>query len=123
MNPLLLSVLNDHRIEFSHTNHRLSSSRGVRARLAGKTEPGLCEQAVAGKGTNGTFGLNSSEQPRELCVRLASTHKGGIWCLSKRVGERQVYMVVEGCGTLNEVFEVTDRFISANSILSNSIVL
>jgi len=41
-----------------------------------------------------------SSQQTDICVRLGSAHRGGIWAVARRFGGREVYILVEGCNTL-----------------------
>lgn len=47
--------------------------------------------------------FHRSPQQSDICVRVGSAHRGGLWALARRFGDREVYLIVEGCNTLNEV--------------------
>ena len=39
----------------------------------------------------------------EICLRLRTAQRGGRWVLGRRLGDRQLYLSVDGCATLNEM--------------------
>jgi len=41
----------------------------------------------------------------EACIRVASLKKGGIWAIGRRLGDRYMFLIVEGCATLNEMYD------------------
>ena len=41
----------------------------------------------------------------EACIRVASLKKGGIWAIGRRLGDRYMFLVIEGCATLNEMYD------------------
>jgi hypothetical protein len=45
----------------------------------------------------------------EICLRIGSAHRGGLWAVAKRFGDREVYIILEGCHTLNEMQELLGR--------------
>ena len=46
----------------------------------------------------------------DLCTRIGSSSvKGGIWGVARRFGDREVYVLIEDCGTLNEMHESIKR--------------
>ena len=65
-------------------------------------EPGVIRaindlrEALSGKHSRGP-GIS------EACLRVTSMPHGGVWVVGRRLGERVVFFIVEGCGTLNEM--------------------
>ncbi len=47
----------------------------------------------------------SAGQAVEVCLRLSTAQRGGMWVLARRLGDRHLYTVVEGCSTLNELHD------------------
>ena len=46
----------------------------------------------------------------EHCTRLTSSSiRGGIWGVARRFGDREVYMILEGCATLNEMNDLVSK--------------
>ena len=41
----------------------------------------------------------------EACIRVASLKKGGIWAIGRKLGDRYMFLVIEGCATLNEMYD------------------
>ena len=39
----------------------------------------------------------------EGCLRVTATALGGVWVVGRRLGDRHVFIIVEGCATLNEM--------------------
>jgi hypothetical protein len=41
----------------------------------------------------------------EACIRVAALKKGGIWAVGRKLGDRYMFLVIEGCATLNEMYD------------------
>jgi hypothetical protein len=55
---------------------------------------------------------------QEACLRVTSAFRGGIWVLGRRLGDRHIVFVLEGCSTLNDVHEGVNRVMTM-SFLGN----
>jgi hypothetical protein len=45
----------------------------------------------------------------EVCIRLSTAQRGGKWMIARCLGDRHVYLIVEGCATLNEMQDVVKQ--------------
>lgn len=52
----------------------------------------------------------------EACIRVASLKKGGIWAIGRKLGDRYMFLVVEGCATLNEMYDQVNLTTGMNII-------
>jgi len=41
----------------------------------------------------------------EACLRVSTMHRGGVWCVGRRFGGRFLFLVVDACSTLNDLYE------------------
>jgi hypothetical protein len=55
-------------------------------------------------GNLGNLGNLRHKAPCEVCLRVATAQRGGVWVTGRRLGERYLYMVVERCATMNEMY-------------------
>lgn len=46
---------------------------------------------------------------RESCTRVSAVEGGGRWVFGRVRGQRRVFVLVEGCGTLNEMYTVINE--------------
>lgn len=56
----------------------------------------------------------------EACLRVTSGQKGGAWVFGRVVGDRHMYLIIEKCPTLNDMYDVVTQTIEG--ILSNVIL-
>jgi hypothetical protein len=53
---------------------------------------------------------SGSESVVEACLRVSTAHRGGVWVTGRRIGsDRYLYMVVDRCPTLNDMYEVFEE--------------
>lgn len=55
----------------------------------------------------------------DTCVRIGAAHRGGIWGVARRLGDHEVYILLEGCPTLNEM---TDLLKSVSLVLACDLI-
>lgn len=44
-------------------------------------------------------------QVTEACLRVKSVRRGGLWVVGRRLGDRMMLLIVEGRGTLTDMYE------------------
>jgi hypothetical protein len=87
---------------------RVVSDRVVRAIVSKFSHPpslqaSLVDPVILNSLNDFVDSFHRSPQQSDICVRIGSAHRGGLWALARRFGDREVYLIVEGCNTLNEV--------------------
>lgn len=50
---------------------------------------------------------------QEVCIRVTSAFRGGIWVVGRTLGERHIVFILKGCSTLNEVHDVVNRVLAS----------
>ena len=53
--------------------------------------------------------IHSEKGIIEVCVRVGSGHRGGLWAIAKKFGDHQTFVIIEGCNTLNEMQELINK--------------
>lgn len=40
----------------------------------------------------------------EACLRVSTPHRGGVWVTGRNIGGRFLYMVIDKCVTMNDMY-------------------
>ena len=58
----------------------------------------------------------------EACLRVSTAQRGGIWVTGRKMGEsRYLFLVIDKCATLNEMYEIFEDI--CDGLQSRSLVL
>ena len=41
---------------------------------------------------------------QEACLRVSTPQRGGVWVTGRRIGERLLYMIIDKCVTMNDMY-------------------
>jgi hypothetical protein len=66
------------------------------------------------KSLNHVHNQLASNRAREVCIRIRSGNRGGVWMYGRRMNDRYLYIVVERCDTMNEMQELVQQIIQTN---------
>ena len=64
--------------------------------------------------------LTQRNLAKEVCIRISSGQRGGLWVLVRRIGERNIVFIVESCHTLSDMYDMINK--TSENILGNIMI-
>jgi hypothetical protein len=52
-----------------------------------------------------------SRPVQEACLRVSTPQRGGVWVTGRRLGERYLYMVIERCVKMNDMYAAFEQLV------------
>jgi hypothetical protein len=49
-------------------------------------------------------GEHVAQGVQEACLRVSTPQRGGMWVTGRRVGQRYLYMIIDKCVTMNDMY-------------------